>query len=176
MSPNSYGADKISSNCKALTFSLHLERRSTEKRSRGDLSTESGISTITSLMKGQSMVPECYSLFLMAKIISFNVDAPGLKPKINRKDLPFRLTAQLQHIRARNIKDVQIVRVLASRDLLLYEKRFENRFEFARWLRPSLRSSADEMGEEVMNGSLIHIPVMYEESRLVPAGFKPLVS
>ena len=122
------------------------------------------------------MVAECYSLFFMAKIISFNADAPGLKPQINRKYLPFQLTAQLQHIKAGNIKNVQIIRVLASRDLLLYEKRFENRFEFARWLRPSLGSSADEVGEEVLNGSLIHIPVMYEESDLVPHGFTPIVS
>jgi hypothetical protein len=68
----------------------------------------------------------------MAKIVSLNTEAPGLKPQSKPHDGLFDINAQLQHVSFANDKDVQTIRVRASGGLLLYERRFPVAM---RWLR-----------------------------------------
>jgi hypothetical protein len=114
----------------------------------------------------------------MAKIISFNTDAPGLKPQSKPHDGLFDIDAQLQHASfGKKGKDVQSIRVRASGGLLLYEQRFPTSNTFATWLRSGIGiSEANIIADQVMSGGLVKIPLCYRsEDELIEDGFKPII-
>jgi hypothetical protein len=113
----------------------------------------------------------------MAKIYSFNVDAPGLKPRSRPHDGWFDIDAKLQHASFGKGKDVQSIRVRASGGLLLYEQRFPGRNAMAAWLKPVFGiSEANKIADEVMSGGLVNIPLCYRtEDELIEDGFKPTI-
>jgi hypothetical protein len=113
----------------------------------------------------------------MAKIVSFNTDAPGLKPKAKPHDGYFDLHAQLQHFSSGKDKDVQSIRLRASGGLLLYERRFPGRDAFTAWLRLVFGvSESSKITEQVMGGSAVPIALCYDNAdELIEDGFKPVI-
>ena len=113
----------------------------------------------------------------MAKIVSFNTDAPGLKPRAKPHDGYFDLHAQLQHFSFGKDKDVQSIRLRASGGLLLYERRFPGRDAFTAWLRPVFGvSESSKITEQVMGGSVVPIALCYHNAdELIEDGFKPVI-
>jgi hypothetical protein len=115
----------------------------------------------------------------MAKIISFNHDAPSLKAEPKPHDGAFDLIAQLQHLSLGSGKDVQNIRVRASGGLLLYERRFAGRGPITAWLRSSLNMEmrqANQIADQIMAGGPVAIPVFFRKDELIEDRFKAVIS
>ena len=112
----------------------------------------------------------------MAKIYSFNKEAPALKAQSSRTYARFELVARMEHTRFGDNRDVQSIRVLATRGLIVYERYFPSQFAFLAWLRPKVGSlDSGEISRGILNGNQVNIPIGYEEADLIPDGFKALI-
>jgi hypothetical protein len=113
----------------------------------------------------------------MAKIFSFNKDAPALKAPEAPFDPDFHISLQVVHFDMGKGRDIQRFCVSADGQTKLYQRYFDTRNEFLHWLQP-----AKNIGTKAANEALdravaapkekVDLPFIWEEEGLIEDGFK----
>lgn len=113
----------------------------------------------------------------MAKIFSFNKDAPSLKPQPAPEYQHFDMTVQVVHFDMGKGRDIQRIRVRGAGVTKLYQRDFATRNEFMHWLkewRGLDRKTLDEALDRALAApnEKVRLPFGGDEEDLIADGFR----
>ncbi|RZU29055.1 hypothetical protein [Edaphobacter modestus] len=110
----------------------------------------------------------------MAKVVSFNKDAPSLKAQPAPEFQNFHMSVRVVHFDMGKDRDIQRIRVWGQGVTKLYQQDFESRNKFLRWVgRPMAKAADEALDRAVMSPKeKVDLPFFGEEEDLIADGFK----